>query len=579
MIKLKLCICLLSFVFMLLFSVFTLFMGVNLLFNSMTIFLEWELISINSTSFVMTLLIDWMSMIFISVVTLISSMVILYSKMYMSNELNINRFIYLILLFVLSMVFVIMSPNLISILLGWDGLGLVSYCLVIYYQNSKSYNSGMLTVLMNRVGDVMILMGIVWMLNFGGWNYIYLVDFMISDNNILIVSSLVILAAMTKSAQIPFSSWLPAAMAAPTPISALVHSSTLVTAGVYLLIRFSFVLNSLFIMKILLLISGLTMLMAGISALMEYDLKKIIALSTLSQLGLMMMILSLGLSDLAFFHLLTHAFFKALLFMCAGCMIHYMSDVQDIRNMGGLMKSSPLVSLMLNVSNLALCGFPFMAGFYSKDLILEMFLMMNFNLLVFLLFFVSTGLTVSYTLRLLYYSMFYDFSMYSNVSISEDYIMLGSMMSLMILSVVGGSSLSWFIFSSPSMIYLSFHMKMMVMYVIFLGGLFIYFIIKLVFKFHNYLIKFYKLVMFMNYMWFFSSLSVYGLNYTFMQIGFKSLKVLDFGWFEFGVGQGIYSNLKKFSLINQIVQFNFLKLFLMIFVIYILISIFLMILL
>nr|YP_010586245.1 NADH dehydrogenase subunit 5 [Himalopsyche malenanda]UZZ44007.1 NADH dehydrogenase subunit 5 [Himalopsyche malenanda] len=579
MMKFNLCICLVSFTFMLIFSFIIGLIGVNLLFMNLVVFLEWELVSINSVSFVMTFLFDWMSMIFISVVSLISSMVILYSKSYMSSELNMNRFIYLILLFVLSMIFMIVSPNLVSILLGWDGLGLVSYCLVIYYQNPKSYNSGMLTVLMNRIGDVMILMSIVWMLNFGGWNYIYLIDFMINDVNILIVSGLVVVAAMTKSAQIPFSSWLPAAMAAPTPISALVHSSTLVTAGVYLLIRFSPVLEFLFVMKILLLISGLTMFMSGISALMEYDLKKIIALSTLSQLGLMMMILSLGMPDLAFFHLLAHAFFKALLFMCAGSMIHYLSDVQDIRYMGGLVVASPMVSLTLNISNLALCGFPFMAGFYSKDLILEMFLMTNFNLLVFLLFFVSTGLTVSYTLRLLYYSMFYDFSMFSYTSISEDYLMLGSMMSLMILSVVGGSGLSWLIFMSPAMIYLTFHMKMMVMYVIFVGGLFIYGMIKLVFKFYSYISKFYNLTLFINYMWFFSSFSVFGLNYLFLMMGVKSVKVLDFGWFEYGVGQGIYTNLKKFSLINQVVQFNFLKLFLMIFVIYILVMVFLMILL
>nr|YP_010183916.1 NADH dehydrogenase subunit 5 [Lispe assimilis]QVG62680.1 NADH dehydrogenase subunit 5 [Lispe assimilis] len=570
-----LCICLLSFFMLLLISLMMEFMGFYFMMKIYSIFFGVSINFNNSIMFVMTIFLDWMSITFMGVLLLISSMVILYSKSYMSGELNINRFIMLILLFVLSMLFLIISPNLLSILLGWDGLGLVSYCLVIYYQNIKAYNSGMVTVLMNRVGDVMILMSIAWMLNFGGWNFVYMYHFMLNDNLILIISLLVILASMTKSAQIPFSSWLPAAMAAPTPISSLVHSSTLVTAGVYLLIRFSPFLDFK-LMKVLLLISGLTMLMSGISASLEYDLKKIIALSTLSQLGLMIMILSLGMSMLAYFHLLVHAFFKALLFMCAGGLIHFMGDVQDIRNMGNMVNYIPLVSICMNVSNLALCGFPFMAGFYSKDLILEMFLMMNFNLLVFFLFFFSTGLTVYYSLRLLYYSMFYDFNSFSCFSIKEDYLMLISMMILLVLSIMGGSMLSWLIFFTPMLVYLTFHMKMMVIYVIMTGFMMVILMVNLLFKIRYYSLKFYKISFFINYMWFLSSLSLFGMNHMFLMLGFKSLKILDFGWSEFLVGQGLNSNLKNNSQLNQMLQFNFLKIFFMIFVIYMMIVVLLM---
>jgi len=175
---------------------------------------------------------------------------------------------------------------------------------------------------------------------------------------------------MTKRAQIPFSAWLPAAMAAPTPVSALVHSSTLVTAGVYLLIRFSPALGGVE-QRVLLLLAGLTMFMAGLGANFETDLKKIIALSTLSQLGVIMGILALGYAKLAFFHLLAHALFKALLFMCAGSVIHSVGGTQDIRSIGGLIYSMPLSITSINLANLALCGTPFLAGFYSKDLILE----------------------------------------------------------------------------------------------------------------------------------------------------------------------------------------------------------------
>nr|YP_009142410.1 NADH dehydrogenase subunit 5 [Trilophidia annulata]AKH04346.1 NADH dehydrogenase subunit 5 [Trilophidia annulata] len=329
--------CSLSFFILFFMSTIFLMIGVYYLMFDYSVFVEWELFSLNGSMVIMTFIFDWMSLIFMSFVMYISSLVIYYSNDYMYGEKNINRFIMIVLMFIFSMGLLIISPNLISILLGWDGLGLVSYCLVIYYQNVKSYNAGMLTALSNRIGDVAILISISWMLNFGSWNYIYYYDFICDSFEMKFITMLIILASMTKSAQIPFSSWLPAAMAAPTPVSALVHSSTLVTAGVYLLIRFSPMLMTYGFGSFLLLIGCMTMFMAGFGANFEFDLKKIIALSTLSQLGLMMSILSMGYSNLAFFHLLTHALFKALLFMCAGSMIHNLKDCQDIRYMGSIM--------------------------------------------------------------------------------------------------------------------------------------------------------------------------------------------------------------------------------------------------
>ena len=204
-----------------------------------------------------------------------------------------------------------------------------------------------------------------------------------NDFEIILIGRLVILAAMTKRAQIPFSSWLPAAIAAPTPVSALVHSSSLVTAGVYLLIRFNILLVNNWLGQFLLLISGLTIFMAGLGANFEFDLKKIIALSTLSQLGLIIRILAIGFYKLAFFHLLTHALFKALLFICAGAIIHNINNTQDIRLIGGLRIHIPLTSSCLNIANLALCGMPFLAGFYSKDIILEVVSLSSINIFSF----------------------------------------------------------------------------------------------------------------------------------------------------------------------------------------------------
>nr|YP_010613979.1 NADH dehydrogenase subunit 5 [Athyma orientalis]WAS08725.1 NADH dehydrogenase subunit 5 [Athyma orientalis] len=567
-------ICFISFFFLFFFMMINFFMMIYFIMENMVIFLEWEIISFNSVNIVFSILLDWMSLLFMMFVSLISSCVIFYSKSYMSSELNLNRFIILVLLFVFSMILLIISPNMISIFLGWDGLGLVSYCLVIYYQNIKSYNAGMLTALSNRIGDVMILMLVSWMLNYGSWNYIFYLNFMSNDFSMKIISLLVIIAAMTKSAQIPFSSWLPAAMAAPTPVSALVHSSTLVTAGVYLLIRFNNVLVEMFFLKFLLLFSGLTMMMAGICANYEFDLKKIIALSTLSQLGLMMSILSMGFYDLAFFHLLTHAMFKALLFMCAGVIIHMMNNNQDIRMMGGVSFYIPLTSLCMNISNLALCGIPFLAGFYSKDMILEMVSMSNLNLLIFYLYYFSTGLTMFYTIRLLMYLMINDYNLLSIYNLyDEDYLMLKSMFILLFMSLVSGSFLSWLIFYYPYMIYLPISLKMMVIYVSISGMLMGLLISNMNIYSLNKFLMFYNLSSFLTMMWFLPNLSTYGLNYYFLKFGQILGKNIDMGWSEIYSGQGMFKIIKFYSLINVVYQMNNFKIYLFSFVLWMMIFI------
>nr|YP_009743817.1 NADH dehydrogenase subunit 5 [Ambulyx substrigilis]QIE12567.1 NADH dehydrogenase subunit 5 [Ambulyx substrigilis] len=564
--------CFYMFFFLFFFSLMSFIFMIYFIMNNLVIFFELELISLNSISIVMSVLLDWMSLLFMMFVMMISSVVIYYSKSYMSSELNLFRFIILVMLFLFSMILLIISPNIISILLGWDGLGLVSYCLVIYYQNVKSYNAGMLTALSNRIGDVLILMVISWMLNYGSWNYIFYLDFMKNDLIMLYVGVMIILAAMTKSAQIPFSSWLPAAMAAPTPVSALVHSSTLVTAGVYLLIRFNLLIVKVFFIKFLLLMGMLTMFMAGVSANYEYDLKKIIALSTLSQLGLMMSILSMGFPDLAFFHLLTHAMFKALLFMCAGVIIHMMNNNQDIRYMGGISMYLPMTCLCLNISNMALCGIPFLAGFYSKDLILEMVSFSNLNMLVFLFYYISTGLTMYYTIRLLMYTMIIDLNLLSVYNLyDEDYIMLKSMFILLFMSLISGSFLSWMIFHYPYMIYLPFNLKMMVIYVSLMGGLLGFLISNMNIYSMNKFIMTYNLSNFLCLMWFMPSLSTYGLNYYFLNFSQNLLKIVDMGWSEMYTGQGIMFILKNYSSFYGVFHMNNLKIYLFSFIVWMMI--------
>nr|YP_006576063.1 NADH dehydrogenase subunit 5 [Naupactus xanthographus]ACZ58590.1 NADH dehydrogenase subunit 5 [Naupactus xanthographus] len=565
----SLSLCKIYFFFFMILSFLLFFSGLYFLILDLTVFIEFNILSLNSVSILMTILFDWMSLLFMSFVLFISSMVINYSEDYMHGDKYLNRFILLVVMFVLSMMFLIISPNLISILLGWDGLGLVSYVLVIYYQNVKSNSAGMLTALSNRIGDAALLISIAWMLNFGSWNYIFYMDFMFEDKVMGLISMFIVLAAITKSAQIPFSSWLPAAMAAPTPVSSLVHSSTLVTAGVYLLIRFNMVFSS-FVMNILLYISLMTMFMAGLGANFEFDLKKIIALSTLSQLGLMISILALGSYELAFFHLLTHALFKALLFMCAGMIIHNLGNCQDIRFMGGLVSFMPLTCLLFNICNLSLCGLPFLSGFYSKDLIIEFMSMGYLNLFVYIVYYISIGLTACYSFRLVYYSLVGEFNLLSLNNLNEESkIMLKGMSGLIIFVVVMGSILMWVMFPTPYYICLPLLMKMMALLMIMIGIWVGYECSKFKISYLSSSFKFMNLSNFLAYMWNMPFLSTFGINFLPLNVGKIYLKSFDQGWMEYYGGQNLLKSLNKMSKSIQFLSLNYLKISLLLVLIWV----------
>nr|YP_009459928.1 NADH dehydrogenase subunit 5 [Cheumatopsyche campyla]YP_009459941.1 NADH dehydrogenase subunit 5 [Cheumatopsyche analis]AUT18193.1 NADH dehydrogenase subunit 5 [Cheumatopsyche campyla]AUT18206.1 NADH dehydrogenase subunit 5 [Cheumatopsyche analis] len=561
----KLNLSILSMLFLSIIGIMSFITSINLIYLDLSVFIEIELISLNSSSIEMVLMIDWISMFFFFCVMMISSMVIFYSKSYMSGEVYMERFILLIILFVLSMVLLIFSLNLISILLGWDGLGLVSFCLVIYYQNSKSLNSGVLTILSNRVGDVLILLSISYFINFGSWNFLPYVKISFLNGEMMsLILVLMVLASMTKSAQIPFAAWLPAAMAAPTPISALVHSSTLVTAGVYLLVRMIEFESLSLILNFLLIISSLTMLMAGISANFEFDLKKIIALSTLSQLGLMMAILCLGFKNLAFFHLCSHAMFKSLLFMCAGMIIHNMKNWQDIRMMGGIGYFMPMVFINLNIANLALCGMPFLAGFYSKDLILEMVMFSNFNLMIFFFFFFSVGMTVSYSVRLIYLNFLKEWNLSSYYSLDDkDSIMLGSMFFLLMMSIMGGSLMMWLILPKLYFIFISFYLKSMVMITMGIG----FMVGVLVAKFNLVLNNKYslKILFFFSLMWFIPNITLFSFNKLLLKLSLNIDKVLDLGWLEELGGMKLYKFMISVGASNYYLHLSYLKIFIYLF--------------
>nr|UPL65734.1 NADH dehydrogenase subunit 5 [Hygia sp.] len=545
------------------FGVMFFLLGIMFIYNDYSIFFEWEIFSMHSCLISITLLFDWMSLLFMGSVMLISSMVIYYSNDYMAEDINQSRFLFLVLLFIMSMMVMIISPNLISILLGWDGLGLVSYCLVIYFQNLKSYNAGMLTVLTNRIGDVFILFSIIILFNSGSWHYLFYNIYFYNWSCMFCL--FIILASFTKSAQIPFSSWLPAAMAAPTPVSALVHSSTLVTAGVYLLIRFSNLLLQ-FNMSLFLLLSVLTMFMSGLGANFEYDLKSIIALSTLSQLGFMMSVLFMGYPLIAFFHLLTHAFFKALLFLCAGLIIHCMNDSQDIRHMGMLINHIPYTSTCFGIANLSLCGLPFLSGFYSKDMILESLTMSYFNLFIYFLFYISVGLTISYSVRLIYYCMISYSGLSSCCFYMEGLVMMRSMIFLVFMGVFSGSMLSWLLFPYLNLLVMPMECKLLPMFIILVGGFlgyelsFMYYS-ENIFGFDNKLFTY-----FFSSMWFMPNFSTYMIYSKSLIISNYYMNFMDMGW-----GEYLMSNLMSYyilllSKLNLYYQNNNLKIIFSVFI-------------
>lgn len=352
---------------------------------------------------VFRVLVDYIRLVFIGTVIVIGGRVLIYTRWYISDELYYKRFVSLVLLFILSIVLMILIPNLIGILIGWDGLGLTSFLLVCYYCNRKSLAARLLTALTNRIGDVLILIRIGFIIVENSWS-LYQFTF---GETISGLVGLLTFAAITKSAQMPFCAWLPAAIAAPTPVSALVHSSTLVTAGVYLLIR-SFKVISLdpMFIEVLEVLRLVTLCLAGTSALVCLDLKKVVALSTLSQLRVIILRISLYAPVLAFFHLITHALFKALLFLSVGSVIHSYGNIQDIRIVGGCWSTLPkrIRAIVIAVSSLS--GLPFLSGFFSKDLIVDLCYRSSISLIEVVLVGVGIVITRGYSLRIVWRSLF-----------------------------------------------------------------------------------------------------------------------------------------------------------------------------
>lgn len=341
-------------------------------------------LKVGSQSFSVGLLVDKLSSIMLVVVTSVSLMVHIYTIGYMAEEEGYQRFFSYISLFTFMMLMLVLSNNFVQLFFGWEGVGLVSYLLIGFYiKRESAVFANLKAFLINRIGDFGFLLGIGLILAYtGSLHYsnvfasihnIALFNLPITSWNLVtVICLLLFMGAMGKSAQFPLHVWLPDSMEGPTPISALIHAATMVTAGIFMVARLSPIYNmSHTALAVIIYAGGINCLFLGILGIVQNDIKRVVAYSTLSQLGYMAVALGCGAYSVAIFHLMTHAFFKGLLFLAAGSVIIAMHHEQDMRKMGGLAKYMPITYITMLIGSLALAGIPPFAGFFSKDMILE----------------------------------------------------------------------------------------------------------------------------------------------------------------------------------------------------------------